>query len=85
MSANYEKFCVLIKMILIAVKHYIFGTHDQTNIYGVSFLQQVLAFFSYLIKSLGDNIEFVVKPTLHDGMLVGISWKLGMRYTSFWS
>ncbi|XP_031125521.1 uncharacterized protein LOC116027890 [Ipomoea triloba] len=40
------------------------------------FLQQVLEFFSSLIKCLGNNIEFVVQPSLHDGMDVSISWKL---------
>ncbi|KAL5836402.1 hypothetical protein ACOSQ3_015958 [Xanthoceras sorbifolium] len=38
--------------------------------------RQVLDFFSYLIRSLGNNIEFVVKPTLHDGMNVGVQWRL---------
>ncbi|CAI9086885.1 OLC1v1020808C1 [Oldenlandia corymbosa var. corymbosa] len=38
--------------------------------------EQVLAFFSSLMKILGNNIEFVVQPTFHDGMNVGISWKL---------
>ncbi|KAK6265077.1 hypothetical protein SCA6_020511 [Theobroma cacao] len=27
-------------------------------------------------KFLGDHIEFVVQPTLHDGMVVGIHWRL---------
>lgn len=40
-------------------------------------MQQVLAFFSSLMKKLGNNIEFVVQPTLEDGMVVGVSWKLG--------
>jgi hypothetical protein len=43
----------------------------------------VLDFFTHLIKSFGDNAEFVIKPTFHDGMKVGISWKLGMPFTSF--
>nr|GMD92971.1 Galectin-9 like [Ipomoea batatas] len=38
--------------------------------------KQVLEFFSSLIKCLGNNIEFVVQPSLHDGMDVSISWKL---------
>ncbi|XP_039167681.1 uncharacterized protein LOC120286029 [Eucalyptus grandis] len=38
--------------------------------------KQVLAFFSYLINALGNNIEIVVKPTMHDGMTVSVSWKL---------
>ncbi|XVF26176.1 hypothetical protein REPUB_Repub13aG0276500 [Reevesia pubescens] len=29
--------------------------------------KQVLEFFTSLIKYLGDHIEFVVQPTLHDG------------------
>ncbi|XP_017978449.1 PREDICTED: uncharacterized protein LOC18597278 isoform X3 [Theobroma cacao] len=38
--------------------------------------KQVLEFFASLIKFLGDHIEFVVQPTLHDGMVVGIHWRL---------
>ncbi|KDP26954.1 hypothetical protein JCGZ_22251 [Jatropha curcas] len=38
--------------------------------------QQVLDFFKYVIRIFGDNIEFVVKPTVHDGMNVGVSWRL---------
>ncbi|KAK3218866.1 hypothetical protein Dsin_012836 [Dipteronia sinensis] len=38
--------------------------------------KQVVDFFSFLIRSLGNNIEFVVKPTLHDGMNVGVAWRL---------
>ncbi|PKI69193.1 hypothetical protein CRG98_010398 [Punica granatum] len=41
--------------------------------------KQVLAFFSYLMRSLGSNIEFVVQPTLQDGMNVGVSWRLGKQ------
>ncbi|XP_021679749.2 uncharacterized protein LOC110664392 isoform X2 [Hevea brasiliensis] len=38
--------------------------------------QQVLDFFNYVIRILGNNIEFAVQPTLHNGMNVGVSWKL---------
>ncbi|XP_024017845.1 uncharacterized protein LOC112090538 [Morus notabilis] len=38
--------------------------------------KQVLDFFSYLIRRLGNSIEFVVTPTMHDGMNVGIKWRL---------
>ncbi|KAK2652847.1 hypothetical protein Ddye_012703, partial [Dipteronia dyeriana] len=38
--------------------------------------KQVVDFFSFLIRRLGSNIEFVVKPTLHDGMNVGVAWRL---------
>ncbi|WCJ28131.1 hypothetical protein M5689_009839 [Euphorbia peplus] len=38
--------------------------------------QQVLRFFNYVMEMLGKNIEFVVHPTLQDGMTVGVSWKL---------
>ncbi|KAJ7967787.1 Polyketide cyclase SnoaL-like domain-containing protein [Quillaja saponaria] len=38
--------------------------------------KQVMEFFSYLIKSLGNRIQIVVQPTLHDGMNVGVHWKL---------
>ncbi|KAK4588564.1 hypothetical protein RGQ29_019535 [Quercus rubra] len=37
---------------------------------------QVLDFLSNLIKSFGNNFEFIVKPTLHDGMHVGVSWRI---------
>lgn len=40
-------------------------------------LQQVLEFLSHLIRLFGDNIQIVVKPTLHDGMNVGVHWKFG--------
>lgn len=50
----------------------------KLHYYGISFLQQVLDFFSNLIKSLGDNVELVVKPTFHDGLSVGVSWRFGM-------
>lgn len=46
--------------------------------YAISFLQQVLKFFSYLINILGNNVVLIVKPTFHDGLSVGVSWKLGM-------
>ncbi|KAL1320345.1 hypothetical protein HN51_065070 [Arachis hypogaea] len=36
---------------------------------------QVMEFFGYLIKILGNHIQIVVKPTLHDGMNVGVHWK----------
>ncbi|XP_020554069.1 uncharacterized protein LOC105175412 [Sesamum indicum] len=44
--------------------------------HGKKFLQQVLAFFSSLMKNLGNNIEFVVQQTSDDGMVVAVSWKL---------
>ncbi|CAL9015042.1 unnamed protein product [Prunus brigantina] len=43
--------------------------------------KQVLDFFSYLIRNLGNNIEFVVTPTLHEGMNVGIQWSLEWKKT----
>ncbi|CAK9182241.1 unnamed protein product [Ilex paraguariensis] len=43
--------------------------------------KQVLDFFSSLIQNLGNNIEFVVQPTLHHGMTVGVSWKLEWKKT----
>ncbi|KAK1381898.1 Polyketide cyclase SnoaL domain-containing protein [Heracleum sosnowskyi] len=42
---------------------------------------QVLEFFSYLLRKLGENIEFVVEPTFHDGMTVGVHWKLEWKET----
>ncbi|XP_057765024.1 uncharacterized protein LOC130985876 [Salvia miltiorrhiza] len=38
--------------------------------------KQVMAFFSSLMKYLGNNIEIVVQRTLDEGMVVGVSWKL---------
>ncbi|CAA0826481.1 Unknown protein [Striga hermonthica] len=38
--------------------------------------KKVLAFFAWLMKSLGNNIEFVVQQTIDDGMVVSVSWKL---------
>ncbi|GMN36489.1 hypothetical protein TIFTF001_006063 [Ficus carica] len=38
--------------------------------------KQVLDFFSYLIRSLGNSLEFVVTVTMHDGMTVNIKWRL---------
>ncbi|KAI3990447.1 hypothetical protein MKX01_021382 [Papaver californicum] len=36
-------------------------------------VDQVLEFFKFLLEYLGKNIEFVVRPTLQDGMNVGVS------------
>ncbi|CAI9755092.1 unnamed protein product [Fraxinus pennsylvanica] len=38
--------------------------------------EQILDFFSYFMNKIGKNIVFVVQPTLDDGMVVGVSWKL---------
>ncbi|PWA41600.1 Polyketide cyclase SnoaL-like domain-containing protein [Artemisia annua] len=38
--------------------------------------KQVMEFFSTLMANMGNKFEFVVQPTLHDGMMVGVSWKL---------
>ncbi|XP_042514906.1 uncharacterized protein LOC122089328 [Macadamia integrifolia] len=38
--------------------------------------EQVLEFFSFLLGSLGKNVEIIVKPTVHDGLTVGVQWKL---------
>ncbi|XP_022716201.1 uncharacterized protein LOC111275258 [Durio zibethinus] len=43
--------------------------------------KQVLDFFTSLIKYLGNHIEFVVQPTLNDGMVVGIHWRLEWNKT----
>ncbi|KAJ6869954.1 hypothetical protein NC652_035893 [Populus alba x Populus x berolinensis] len=49
--------------------------------------QQVLDFFKILIKFLGNNFEFVVQPTFHDGLNEGSKWRLGegTRYTTNYS
>ncbi|GMI77489.1 hypothetical protein HRI_001418200 [Hibiscus trionum] len=38
--------------------------------------KQVIEFFTSLIKYMGNHIEFVVEPTLTEGMVVGVHWKL---------
>ncbi|CAA2984280.1 uncharacterized protein LOC111402797 [Olea europaea subsp. europaea] len=38
--------------------------------------EQILAFFSYFMNKIGKNIVFTVQPTLDDGMVVGVSWRL---------
>ncbi|XP_047323112.1 uncharacterized protein LOC124926842 [Impatiens glandulifera] len=44
--------------------------------------QQVLNFFNSLMMSLGNsNIEFVVQPTIQDGLTIGVSWKLECKNT----
>ncbi|KAJ6426190.1 hypothetical protein OIU84_026719 [Salix udensis] len=43
--------------------------------------QQVLDFFKILIKFLGNNFEFVVQPTFHDGLHVGVAWRLNWSKT----
>ncbi|KAJ4823607.1 hypothetical protein Tsubulata_026486 [Turnera subulata] len=43
--------------------------------------QQVLAFFNSLITFLGKNFEFVVQPTLQDGLHVGVRWRLKWNKT----
>ncbi|KAL9373385.1 hypothetical protein Peur_033005 [Populus x canadensis] len=43
--------------------------------------QQVLNFFKILIKFLGNNFEFVVQPTFHDGLNVGVAWRLNWSKT----
>ncbi|KAJ8770456.1 hypothetical protein K2173_017947 [Erythroxylum novogranatense] len=41
--------------------------------------QQVLDFFKFLIGKLGENVKFVMKPTLRDGMVVGAEWRIESR------
>ncbi|KAK8524293.1 hypothetical protein V6N13_015321 [Hibiscus sabdariffa] len=38
--------------------------------------KQVIEFFTSLINNLGNHIEFIVEPTVHEGMVVGIHWRL---------
>ncbi|KAK9151442.1 hypothetical protein Syun_009751 [Stephania yunnanensis] len=38
--------------------------------------KQVLELFSFLMKHMGPDIQFVVQPTLHEGMNIGVTWKL---------
>ncbi|XP_043693190.1 uncharacterized protein LOC122643652 [Telopea speciosissima] len=43
--------------------------------------QQVLEFFSFLLGSLGKNVEIIVRPTMHEGMTVGVQWRLEWKTT----
>ncbi|PRQ28288.1 putative NTF2-like domain-containing protein [Rosa chinensis] len=43
--------------------------------------KKVVDFFLNLIRHLGTEIDFFVKPTLHDGMKVGVEWALGWSKT----
>ncbi|KAF8410813.1 hypothetical protein HHK36_003350 [Tetracentron sinense] len=43
--------------------------------------KQVLEFFFSLMEYMGKHMEFVVQPTLHDGMNVGVTWKLEWKDT----
>lgn len=82
----HELYCSLcmLNVTLIALIHYNIMEHMTKQISMVFLsLQQVLDFLSNLIKSFGNNFEFIVKPTLHDGMHVGVSWRIGMPYTFF--
>ncbi|KAM6585613.1 hypothetical protein CsatB_012615 [Cannabis sativa] len=54
----------------------LYSTIKSKKVHELSDLQQVLDFFLRAIITLGNHIEFVVKPTLQDGMNVGIKWKL---------
>ncbi|CAL1385932.1 unnamed protein product [Linum trigynum] len=45
--------------------------------------QAIHGFFKHLMTSLGDNVEFVVKPTLRHGINVGFTWKFQWSKTHF--
>ncbi|KAI4367826.1 hypothetical protein MLD38_016452 [Melastoma candidum] len=38
--------------------------------------EQLVAFFSFLRRTFGSNIELTVRPTLHEGLSIGVAWKL---------
>ncbi|KAL4289635.1 hypothetical protein GQ457_14G011240 [Hibiscus cannabinus] len=38
--------------------------------------KKVIEFFTSLMKYMGNHIEFVVEPTLNEGMVVGVHWRL---------
>lgn len=84
-DAHFSSFCCIkmktraLEMALVLVVNSFLDWVPSVRCSRYSYLlQQVLAFFSNLIKTLGNNIEFVVQPTTHDGMSVGVVWKLGM-------
>ncbi|OIT39588.1 PREDICTED: uncharacterized protein LOC109237902 [Nicotiana attenuata] len=43
--------------------------------------EQVIDFFNSIIKLLGNNFEFVIQPTIHDGTSVGVAWELACNET----
>ncbi|KAI4329256.1 hypothetical protein L6164_021542 [Bauhinia variegata] len=43
--------------------------------------KQVMEFFGYLIETFGKNFQIIVKPTLHEGMQVGVQWKFAWKKT----
>ncbi|XP_070001829.1 uncharacterized protein [Nicotiana sylvestris] len=43
--------------------------------------EQVIDFFNSIIKLLGNNFEFVIQPTIHDGTSVGVAWELACSET----
>lgn len=50
---------------------------------GCFFLQQALEFFDHLMKILGDHASIRFSFTMHDGMAVGVTWRLGNEILSF--
>ncbi|KAB5519086.1 hypothetical protein DKX38_023405 [Salix brachista] len=54
---------------------------EMSDIIGDECRCQVLDFFKILIKFLGNNFEFVVQPTFHDGLHVGVAWRLNWSKT----
>ncbi|KAG6743540.1 hypothetical protein POTOM_052239 [Populus tomentosa] len=54
---------------------------ELSDIIGDECRCQVLDFFKILIKFLGNNFEFVVQPTFHDGLNVGVAWRLNWSKT----
>ncbi|CAK7345050.1 unnamed protein product [Dovyalis caffra] len=54
---------------------------ELSDIIGDECRCQVLDFFKVLIKFLGNNLEFVVQPTLQDGLIVGVAWRLNWSKT----
>ncbi|XP_021895180.1 uncharacterized protein LOC110812670 [Carica papaya] len=81
------KFYIAIKNRNVCELSDIIGDECQCICNFISYLEplqgkkQVVEFFKWLVKYMGDNVELVVKPTLHDGMNVGVTWKLEWNKT----
>ncbi|KAJ8437597.1 hypothetical protein Cgig2_005348 [Carnegiea gigantea] len=53
----------------------LYSALKNNDVHGLA--DQVIEFFTALMGSLGENVQFIVKPTLRDGLGIGVAWKLG--------
>ncbi|KAK7359863.1 hypothetical protein VNO77_01828 [Canavalia gladiata] len=59
-------------VLILDVKHV---THNVLWCISFALMQKLLELFSNLMSKFANNIYIVVKPTLNDGMNVGVQWK----------